>query len=165
MRLAGRYARIIDQLAFLFHKTEDPLSRMATAAAALHHKMPHYFWTGFYRLVDKDLIVGPYQGPLACSVLARGKGVCWASAERGEPVLVPDVHAFPGHIACDSRSSSEVVVPVCARDGRVAAVLDVDSTETDAFCQVDVDGLTRIAALIHMPSKELPAGDGGEGGD
>ncbi|MDD5307182.1 MAG: GAF domain-containing protein [Deltaproteobacteria bacterium] len=164
-RLAGRYARIHDQLALLFHKTEDPLSRMATAAAALHHKMPHFFWTGFYRMEGGDLIVGPYQGPLACSVLVRGRGVCWASVERGEALLVPDVHAFSGHIACDSRSRSEVVVPVRARDGHIAAVLDVDGREKDAFCQVDVDGLSRIATLIHMPFPELPEGNGGEGGD
>ena len=147
--LVGRYARITEQLAELFAKNSDPQSRMATAAAVLHHKLPHFFWTGFYRLVDGDLIVGPYQGPLACSLLERGVGVCWACIERGEPMLVPNVHEFPGHIPCDSRSNSEVVIPLRDSTGAVVGVLDVDSAELDAFSQTDVDGLTRIAELIY----------------
>ncbi len=148
--LAGRYARIAAQLAGLFEKTVDPTARMATAAALLHHKMTHFFWTGFYRLVDGDLVVGPYQGPLACATLwPRGAGVCWACAERGEPILVPDVHAFEGHIACDSRSQSEVVVPVRDRAGALVGVLDVDSDKVGALCDTDVAGLSRIAAMIH----------------
>lgn len=122
---------------------------MASAVALLHHKMPHFFWTGFYRLVDGDLIVGPYQGPLACMRLERHVGVCWASVDRAESILVPDVHAFAGHIACDSRSQSEVVVPVRDRSGTIVAVLDVDSDKPDAFSPADVDGLTTIAAMIH----------------
>ncbi len=147
--LAARYERIAAQLAELFGKTRDPLARMATIAALLHHKMPHFFWTGFYRLVDGDLVVGPYQGPLACQVLERGKGVCWAGIERQEPVLVPDVHAFPGHIACDPRSKSEVVVPFRDREGIVAGVLDVDSDRPAAFSPADVDGLQRIVSMIY----------------
>jgi GAF domain-containing protein len=111
--------------------------------------MPSFFWTGFYRLVDGDLVVGPYQGPIACMVLERHKGVCWASVDRGEPVLVPDVHAFPGHIACDSRSQSEVVVPLRDAGGAVVGVLDVDSEKPNAFSGGDVEGLARIAAMIH----------------
>jgi len=148
-RLAERYDRIAEQLAELYAKVADPQARMASAAALLHHKMPHFFWTGFYRLVDGDLIVGPYQGPIACLLLERHKGVCWASADRGEPVLVPDVHAFPGHIACDSRSQSEVVVPVRDGSGAIAGVLDVDSEKPDAFSEADVEGLTKIAAMIY----------------
>ena len=121
---------------------------MASAAALLHGKMPHFFWTGFYRLIDGDLLVGPYQGPLACMQLERGKGVCWAAVERGEPVLVPDVHAFPGHIACDARSKSELVVPLKDSEGNVVAVLDVDADRIDAFDEVDVEGLARICASI-----------------
>ncbi|MCK9461936.1 MAG: GAF domain-containing protein [Proteobacteria bacterium] len=148
--LAGRYARIEAQLGELFEKAADPVARMATAAALLHHKMPHFFWTGFYFLRGGDLIVGPYQGPLACAVLRpRGSGVCWACAERGAPVVVPDVHAFAGHIACDSRAESEVVVPVRDRDGNLAAVLDVDGERKNAFGGADVDGLVRIAARIY----------------
>lgn len=148
--LADRYARIAEQLAGLFAGCADPVARMATAAALLHHKMPHFFWTGFYFLRDGDLVVGPYQGPLACAVLApRGAGVCWACAERGEPILVPDVHAFPGHISCDARSASEVVVPVRGRDGALAAVLDVDGEREGAFGPDDVEGLASIAGLIY----------------
>ncbi len=149
-RLAGRYERIANQLAPLFAKTEDPLARMASASALLHHKMPHFFWTGFYRLVEGDLVVGPYQGPIACMTLERHAGVCWACADRGEAVLVPDVHAFAGHIACDSRSQSEVVVPVRDSGGAVVGVLDVDSDRPAAFTETDVHGLQRIADMIHV---------------
>ena len=147
--LRDRYVRIADQLAPLFAKVTDPQARMASAAALLHHKMPHFFWTGFYRLLDGDLIVGPYQGPIACMVLERHAGVCWAGVDRGEPVLVADVNAFPGHIACDSRSQSEVVVPLRDRSGAIVGVLDVDSDKPNAFTQVDVDGLVRIVGMIY----------------
>ncbi len=129
-------------------RCDDLQARMATAAALLHHKMPHFFWTGFYRLQGGDLVVGPYQGPLACAVLARSQGVCWACVQRGAPVLVPDVHAFPGHIACDARSRSEVVVPLRDAAGQVVAVLDVDSQRLAAFDEVDVQGLAAVADLI-----------------
>jgi L-methionine (R)-S-oxide reductase len=148
--LEGRYARIEAQLAELFAKTADPTARMATAAALLHHKMTHFFWTGFYRLVDGDLVVGPYQGPLACAtLLPRGAGVCWACARRGEPILVRDVHEFAGHIACDSRSRSEVVVPVRDRGGALVGVLDVDGEKVGAFSDADAAGLSRVAGMIY----------------
>jgi GAF domain-containing protein len=148
--LADRYARIETQLDELYAKTADPIARMATAIALLHHKMPHFFWTGFYLLRDGDLVVGPYQGPLACAVLTpRGAGVCWACADRGAPIVVPDVHAFAGHIACDSRSASEVVVPVRDRAGIVVGVLDVDSERKGAFGDADAEGLLRIADRIY----------------
>jgi L-methionine (R)-S-oxide reductase len=152
-RLAARYARIIEQLRELFVKTHDPTARMATAAALLHHKQPHFFWTGFYRLVGGELVVGPYQGPLACAVLPGPAGVCWAAVQRGESILVPDVHAFPGHVACDSRSRSEVVVPLRDASGAIVGVLDVDSDRPDAFGPEDVRGLEAIAALVHADSR------------
>lgn len=145
---AERYQRIAEQLTELFRKTTDPTARMATAAALLSGKMKHHFWVGFYRLVDGDLVVGPYQGPLACALLPRHEGVCWAAIDRNGPVLVPNVHEFPGHVACDSRSQSEVVVPVHDGSGQVIAVLDVDSDKPNAFDQSDVQGLQAIAALI-----------------
>ena len=148
-QLQGRYERIASQLEALYVKTSDPLARMASAVALLHHKMPHYFWTGFYRLVDGDLLVGPYQGPIACMELEPHVGVCWAGIDRGESLLVADVHDFPGHIACDSRSNSEVVVPVRDADGEIVGVLDVDSEQPAAFTETDVAGLERIVALIH----------------
>jgi len=147
-KLRGRYERIAQQLAELYLKVEDPLARMASAAALLHAKMPHFLWTGFYRHEDGDLLVGPYQGPLACMRLEKDTGVCWAVVNQQAPVLVPDVHAFPGHIACDARSRSEVVVPVKDERGAVVAVLDVDSDKPEAFDETDVEGLARIAALI-----------------
>ena len=148
-RLLARYGRIAAQLDALYAKVTDPISRMGSAAALLHHKMPHFFWTGFYRLVDGELIVGPYQGPLACMLLERHTGVCWAAIDRGESILVADVHAFPGHIACDGRSNSEVVVLVRGGEGEIRGVLDVDAEKTDAFTQADVAGLETIAALIY----------------
>ena len=148
-QLTDRYGRIHDQLADLLKKTDDPTARMATIVAVLHHKMPHYFWTGFYRLMDGKLVVGPYQGPLACAILDGPDGVCWAAVQRGETVVVPDVHAFPGHVACDSRSRSEIVVPVRDQAGRITAVLDVDSTTPDAFTDTDATALGRLTPLIH----------------
>ncbi len=148
--LAGRYRRIEAQLAELFLKTDDPTARMATAVAVLHHKMPHYFWTGFYRVLDGALVVGPYQGPVACAVLRGPEGVCWAGVRGGATMVVPDVHAFEGHVACDARSRSEIVVPVRDRAGAVVAVLDVDSERPDAFGEDDCAGLERIVALLHQ---------------
>ena len=150
-QLEGRYARMADQLSALFEKygeAADPEARAATAIALLHHKMAHFFWTGVYWLKGEDLVVGPYQGPLACAVLERDTGVCWAGVKRAESIVVPDVHAFPGHIACDARSQSEVVVPLRDREGRIIGVFDVDSDRKNAFSEVDARGLERICALF-----------------
>ena len=147
-QLTARYGRIHDQLVELFAENDDPVARMATISALLHHKMPHFFWTGFYRLIDGQLFVGPYQGPLACAVLPGPEGVCWACVKKGESILVPDVHAFAGHVACDARSRSEIVVPVREPAGNVIAVLDVDSDQPDAFTEVDRTGLEKIVALV-----------------
>ena len=144
-----RYERLLVQLRDLLTATPDPIARMATIAALVHAKMSGFSWTGFYRLVDGDLIVGPYQGLVACQVLARDTGVCWAGIDRGETVVVPDVHAFPGHMACDSRSRSEIVVPVQDGSGRVVAVLDVDSTRPGHFDEVDREGLEPLAAMAY----------------
>ena len=146
--LADRYGRIARQLGELMTKTADPVARMATAVALLHHKMPHYFWTGFYRLVDGALIVGPYQGPLACQVLQAHTGVCWAGIDRGEPVVVADVHAFPGHIACDSASRSEIVVPIVKRDGTLFGVLDLDSALLSRFKETEKKVLEAVVELL-----------------
>ena len=147
-KLEGRYKRIYDQLEALCQNKGNILSRMATVVALLHHKMPNFFWTGFY-ILDKDkLIVGPYQGPLACQILEKNKGVCWAGILRRATILVPDVHKFPGHIACDSRSKSEIVVPLMDANGEPWAVLDVDSQKLDAFSEIDQQWLEKIARLI-----------------
>lgn len=145
----ARYGRVAAQLRELFAVTRDAEARMATAAAVLHAKMPGYFWTGWYLLRDGALTVGPYQGSLACLVLEAHTGVCWAGVDGGRSVIVPDVHAFPGHIACDSRSRSEIVVPLRDGSGGIVGVLDVDSEALGQFDDVDREGLEAIAALIH----------------
>jgi L-methionine (R)-S-oxide reductase len=144
----GRYQRIFIQLEDLLKKTREPVARMATVSAVLYHKFDTYFWCGFYRLVDGELTVGPYQGPLACQILEKGKGVCWAGVERNETIVVEDVHQFPGHIACDSRSRSEIVVPLRDTDGHVWGVLDVDSDQITAFDRTDAVYLERIVTLM-----------------
>ena len=144
----GRYQRIFVQLQELLKKTENPLARMASICAVLHHKMDSYFWTGFYLHKDGKLIVGPYQGPVACQELEKDKGVCWAAVNRGAPVVVADVHAFPGHIACDSRSKSEITLPVFDQDRAIQAVFDVDSDQMDSFTEVDQKSLESILELI-----------------
>ena len=146
----GRYQRIQKQLQELLTRTGDPLARMASICAVLHHKMDHYFWTGFYLHKAGKLIVGPYQGPVACQELEKDRGVCWAAVNGAAPVLVPDVHAFPGHIACDSRSRSEITLPVFDQDGEIVAVFDVDSDRPDSFSDVDRLALEEILKLIHL---------------
>jgi GAF domain-containing protein len=137
------------QLEELLGKTADPIARMATIAALVHAKLAGCSWTGFYRLVDGELVVGPYQGLVACQVLERHTGVCWAAIDRGETVIVLDVHAFPGHIACDARSRSEIVVPVRNAQGTIVAVLDVDSLRPAHFDEVDRAGLEPLAAMVY----------------
>lgn len=159
-RKLQRYARIRAQLTELFGATADPIARMATAAALLHAKMSGFLWTGFYLLRDGELLVGPYQGPLACLLLPAHTGVCWAGIDREETVVVPDVHAFEGHVACDSRSNSEIVVPLRDRSGVVVGVLDVDSQRSAHFDDADREGLEAIVALIHA---DLPRTEGRHG--
>ena len=142
-----RYERIYSQLQELLTKTDDKIAKMATVAAVLKAKQPHFFWCGFYRIVDGELIVGPYQGPVACQVLKKNTGVCWHAVNTKETVIVPDVEKFPGHIACDSRSKSEIVVPLFEND-RVYTVLDVDSDKLNSFDNTDAHWLEKIVGLI-----------------
>ncbi len=141
-----RYDRIYEQLKELFVKSDNINGRMATMAALLHHKM-NFFWTGFYFNINGRLIVQTYQGPLACMVLKDGTGVCHEAFVQGKTIVVPDVDKFPGHIACDSRSKSEIVVPV-RYNGKMIAVLDVDSDEPHFFDDADKEGLEKIVTLI-----------------
>ncbi|MCG8633412.1 MAG: GAF domain-containing protein [Desulfobacterales bacterium] len=147
-RRQARYQRIHDQLKELIQdKSPNLISAMATIVAVLHHKMPHHFWTGFYFTGnDNELHVGPYQGTLACQVL-KDKGVCLHSVNTRAPVVVPDVEAFPGHIACDARSKSEIVLPVI-KEGEVVAVLDIDSEQPARFDEDDVRPLEGILSLL-----------------
>ena len=127
-------------------------ARYATASCLLAQAFaPRFFWTGFYLvdpLKDQELVVGPYQGTLGCLRIPFGKGVCGHVAATHKPIIVPDVHAFPGHIACDSASNSEIVVPVFDAAGKLAAVLDVDSTDYDAFDAIDEAGLVEICSSL-----------------
>ncbi|WP_338285516.1 GAF domain-containing protein [Luteolibacter sp. LG18] len=122
----------------------DRIARMAGIVSVLHGLMPHYYWTGFYRVLGGGLVIGPYQGTVGCARIAWGRGVCGAAWQTGETQVVADVHAFPGHIACDALSESEIVVPVRDRDGRIVAVFDVDSTLPGAFDDIDRIGLEWI---------------------
>lgn len=144
---ATRYAEVADEIASVLDGESNLTARMATVASMLANSFDHYFWTGFY-VVDPakgdELVVGPYQGTLGCLRIAFGRGVCGAAATTGETQLVPDVHAFPGHIACDGRSQSEVVVPVFGPDGKLIAVFDVDSDQPAAFDETDALWLERI---------------------
>lgn len=143
------YKRVVDQLSGLFVERISPVSRMATIAALLKGKFPDMLWVGFYLLQgDTKLQVGPYQGPLACINLPYPKGVCWRCVLDKVPVIVPNVHLFPGHIACDARSNSEIVVPVFDGD-KIAAVLDADSKSFGCFDQTDALGLEAVCQMIY----------------
>lgn len=144
---AARYARITAQLdALITGKSPNLMAAMATICAVLHAKLPHHSWTGFYFPVGQELHVGPYQGPVACQVL-REAGVCITAWRTAQPVVVPDVRLFPGHVACDPRSRSEVVLPIL-NDGHVVAVFDADSHQLAQFSEADVAPLARILALL-----------------
>ncbi|MBL8544762.1 MAG: GAF domain-containing protein [Hyphomonadaceae bacterium] len=147
---AQRYAALRAEIAAVIAGEPSRIARYASAASLLAQAFPdRFFWTGFY-LVDEakrnELVVGPYQGTLGCLRIPFGKGVCGAAAQACATIIVPDVHAFPGHIACDSRSNSEIVTPVFDRSGVLAAVLDVDSTQFNAFDETDQAGLEAICA-------------------
>lgn len=144
----GRYDRIYKQINELMPKTDDPYARMSTIVAVLHHKMETFFWTGFYFLKKGKLVVGQYQGHVACQELAKDTGVCWAGINQQKPIVVADVEKFPGHIACDSRSKSEIVIPLKDSKKNIIGVLDVDSNEYNSFDEVDEKMLSKILELI-----------------
>jgi GAF domain-containing protein len=144
----ARYERLYAQLKELLAKSPTFLARLATINAVLYHKMPHFFWVGFYLLREKKLTVGPYQGPLACQELEYPRGVCWRSIIDETPVIVKNVHDFDGHIACDARSKSEIVIPVLNEKKEVMGVLDIDSDKFETFDESDQKGLQRILGLL-----------------
>ncbi|MDP3445944.1 MAG: GAF domain-containing protein [Ignavibacteria bacterium] len=146
---AGRYERMYQQISDLIVKSNNPLSNMATIIAVLHHKIDYFFWTGFYMLQDGKLQVGPYQGSLACIDLKKDTGVCWAGINKGDVLVVEDVHQFPGHIACDGRSKSEIVIPLKNNEGTIVGILDVDSSELASFDEVDAIWLDKIVKLVY----------------
>ena len=146
---AARYAEVAEEIAAVLEGETNPTARMATIAAMLAQSFDRFFWTGFY-VVDParpdELVVGPYQGTLGCLRIGLGQGVCGTAAAERRTLVVPDVEAFPGHIACDSRARSEIVAPVIGAGGRVLGVLDIDSTDLDAFDATDAEWLERILA-------------------
>jgi L-methionine (R)-S-oxide reductase len=148
MDKSNRYERIFLQLEELLARTSDLDARMATVAAVLHHKLPQILWTGFYSIKEGELLVKMYQGPLACQVLKKNTGVCWTAILTKKTIIVPDVHKFEGHIACDPRSKSEIVVPLRDKSGVVTGVLDIDSKVLNGFDEVDGLFLEKIVSLL-----------------
>ena len=143
---AEKYALLYKQVASLVEGEKDEIANMANIAAMIHSTFG-FWWTGFYRVVGEQLVLGPFQGPLACSRIAYGRGVCGTAWREQATQVVPDVELFPGHIACSSLSRSEIVVPVW-RDGRVVGVLDIDSEHLATFDEDDKEWLEKIVELI-----------------
>ena len=144
---AEQYAELIPQIEALISVEDDLTANLANVAAALKQAMG-FFWVGFYiARTPEMLVLGPFQGPIACTRIPKGRGVCGAAFERGETILVPDVDAFPGHIACSSDSKSEIVLPAF-KDGKVALILDVDSDQLDDFDADDQQGLEQLMRII-----------------
>lgn len=144
---AARYSELVEAAQALTEGESDAVANMANVAALIWQALPELNWAGFYRLVESELVLGPFQGKPACIRIALGQGVCGAAAARRETLCVPDVHAFPGHIACDADSRSEIVVPVI-HEGRLVGVLDLDSPLPARFDGEDVAGLERLVGTI-----------------
>jgi L-methionine (R)-S-oxide reductase len=132
----------------------DDIALMSTINSVLANRFEHFFWTGFYRVCGEKLVVGPYIGTVGCLQIQIGRGVCGTAAQKKETVIVPDVTKFPGHIACDPNSKSEIVVPVFGPEGELIAVLDVDSDQLDAFDEEDKRGLEKILKLFATMNDE-----------
>jgi GAF domain-containing protein len=141
------YRELVKSADALTRGETDGVANMSNIAALLWEFLPDVNWTGFYRVVDGELVLGPFQGKAACIRIPFGRGVCGAAAQTGETQLVEDVHAFPGHIACDANSASELVVPVM-RDGQVIAVVDLDSPSRGRFDDDDARGIESLVAVI-----------------
>ena len=141
-----KYALLYKQIAAVTESESDTIANMANVAAMIHHTFG-FWWTGFYRVVGDELVLGPFQGPLACSRIEYGRGVCGTAWKEERTQVVPDVELFPGHIACSSASKSEIVVPLF-KDGKVVAVLDIDSEHLATFNETDRHWLERIVELL-----------------
>ena len=144
---AQKYQMLVSQIASLIEGEDDQIAMMSNVAAAIHQEMK-FWWTGFYRVVGDELLLGPFQGPVACMHIPFGRGVCGTAWQRQQTVVVPDVDQFPGHIACSSQSRSEIVVPMFSPDGKVTAVLDIDSENLATFDDVDRQYLEQICQMI-----------------
>ncbi len=144
---AELYAELLTAATALTDGEPDGVANMANVAALMWQYLPDLNWAGFYRMVDGELVLGPFQGKAACIRIPLGKGVCGAAALSGKVQCVDDVHAFPGHIACDADSRSELVAPVI-RDGKIIAVIDLDSPKSSRFDAADIDGISALARLL-----------------
>ena len=140
------YQTLLPQIESLISGETDVIANMANIAAALHEAFG-FWWAGFYRVEGQQLVLGPFQGPIACTRIPYGKGVCGTAWQRAETVIVPNVHEFAGHIACSSASNSEIVVPIL-HDGQVVAVLDIDSKDFNNFDEIDKKYLEKIVAFL-----------------
>lgn len=140
------YSILYSKLEALLSEEYDIIANMANMSAMIHQAFG-FWWTGFYRVADEALILGPFQGPIACTRIPYGKGVCGSSWKRRETIVVPDVEAFPGHIACSSASRSEIVVPIF-KDAEIIGVLDIDSTDLNCFDETDKVWLEKIVRLL-----------------
>lgn len=147
MSKVEKYKLLTEQIKSLVAGETDQVAVMANVAAAIHLEMG-FWWTGFYRVQNGELVLGPFQGPVACMHIGYGKGVCGTSWKQGETIVVPDVELFPGHIACSSESRSEIVVPVRSADGEMIAVLDIDSKDLATFDEVDKLWLEEIVKVF-----------------
>jgi GAF domain-containing protein len=142
-----QYKQLTSQIRSLIEGETDAVAVMSNVAAAIHQTMG-FWWTGFYRVAGEELVLGPFQGPVACMHIPFGRGVCGTAWKRAETVVVPDVEQFPGHIACSSESRSEIVVPVFGHDNTVVAVLDIDSRELNTFDETDRQYLEEICQML-----------------
>ena len=148
-RMEEKYKLLVAQVVALLEGETHVMAVLSNVSAALHDAfLERFFWVGFYMVHGEELLLGPFQGPVACYHIGYGKGVCGLAWQRGETVIVPDVEQFPGHIACSSRSRSEIVVPIHGGDGSVKGVIDIGSTDLDAFGKVDRMYLEQIAVLL-----------------
>lgn len=142
-----KYATLLPQLKSLMEGEDDVIANMANVAACIMETF-HFWWVGFYRVIDNTLVLGPFQGPLACTRIKRGKGVCGTAWDKAQTIVVEDVEQFPGHIACSSASRSEIVVPIFDKDDKVVAVLDIDSEHLNTFDSTDKKWLEEVARLL-----------------
>jgi len=141
-----KYSEIVPQIEAMLSVEKDPIANMANVSALLHETFG-FWWTGFYRVIDGELVLGPFQGPIACTRIAKGRGVCGTAWKEMRTIVVPDVEQFPGHIACSAASRSEIVVPLI-KEGEMIAELDIDSAELNTFDEVDREWLERIVSLL-----------------
>lgn len=149
MSKSTAYEELLNEVKPFIQDENDKIACMANVAALIHERFG-FWWTGFYRVIGEELVLGPFQGPVACTRIRKGRGVCGTSWNEARTVIVPNVHEFPGHIACSSLSNSEIVVPVFDECGNVTGVLDIDSRDFDTFDETDAEWLEKICRLIRI---------------